>query len=180
MTHFSHYHWDSAFLELFERCCNRCRSGDLDYTRYYSATDLAFLDELGYKPREFFDFVEDNIDGAGEEPTASTALLVAAVRRDYWHHVMKRVPSDKVLLPGDLPGREEELAGHAWLPRILAKARAKLRGELDPEIMYGCGGDRLFLRRHDIHPADFLRVVWAAGSDDSKVVDFINASAGGS
>ncbi len=172
------YHWDKTFVELFERCCARCRSGDLDFTRYYSAADLAFLDDLGYKPREFFDFVEDHVDSGGHDPTVETALLVASVRRDFWHHVMQRKDSGKVLRPQDLPGREEESGGHPWLPRILAKARAKLRGELDPEIMYGCGGDRLFLSRHDLHPADFLRVVWAAGDDDSKVLEFVNGPGG--
>ena len=178
MNTLSAYQWDQTFVELFERCCGRCRSGDLDFTRYYNAADLAFLDDLGYKPREFFDFVEDHVDGAGQDPTAETALLVASVRRDFWHHMMGKEPSAKILRPSDLPGRDEELGGHAWLPRILAKARAKLRGELDPEVMYGCGGDRMFLRRHDLHPADFLRIVWAAGDDDSKILDYVNASTG--
>ena len=32
--------------------------------------------------------------------------------------------------------------GIAWLPRILVKARLKLRGEMPADLMYGCGGDR--------------------------------------
>ncbi len=64
----------------------------------------------------------------------------------------------------------------AYLPRILAKGRAKLRGELDPDLMFGCGGDRRFFKNHgDIHPADFLRHVWAAGDNDQKVADWIKA-----
>ncbi|NRB76342.1 MAG: hypothetical protein HRU46_18430 [Verrucomicrobiales bacterium] len=39
--------------------------------------------------------------------------------------------------------------------------------------MFSCGGDRNFLRTHDIAPSDFLRAVWAAGDDDSKIVDFV-------
>jgi len=170
------YQWDKNFVGLFERCCARYRGGDLDFTSYYSATDLLLLDDLGYKPREFFDFVEDHIDSAGEDPTVETALLVASVRRDYWHHVMHKVPSGKTLRPADTPGRDEELSGHPWLPRIIAKARGKLRGELDPEIMYGCGGDRMFLHRHDLHPADFLRVVWAAAEDEGKILTSITPS----
>jgi hypothetical protein len=48
-----------------------------------------------------------------------------------------------------------------------------LRGELDPNTMYSCGGDRAFLKRHDIAPADFLRAVWSAGEDDAKVIDYV-------
>jgi hypothetical protein len=60
-----------------------------------------------------------------------------------------------------------------YLPRILAKGRAKLRGELHPDVMFGCGGDRNFLSKHGgIHPADFLRHIWAAGDDDQKLADW--------
>ena len=60
-----------------------------------------------------------------------------------------------------------------WLPRILAKAQAKLRGELHPDIMYCCGGDRAFLRRHQIDPVDFLRTVWENEADDDAVVEWV-------
>jgi hypothetical protein len=40
--------------------------------------------------------------------------------------------------------------------------------------MYGCGGDRNFLKKHgDIHLADFLRRLWAAGEDDTKITDWL-------
>lgn len=74
------------------------------------------------------------------------------------------------------PVKLETLAGYVWLPRILVKARGKLRGELDPNTMFCCGGDRKFLREHDIAPADFLRAVWSAGDDDSKVIDFVKTN----
>jgi hypothetical protein len=49
-------------------------------------------------------------------------------------------------------------------------------GELDPDVMYGCGGDRNFLAKNGgIHPADFLRHVWASGGDDSKIVAWIKS-----
>jgi hypothetical protein len=86
---------------------------------------------------------------------------------------MKGGKSDRVLDPASLPAKTSEVDGIVWLPRILAKARAKLRGELDPNTMYCCGGDRAFLKRHDIAPADFLRAVWAAGDDDTRVIDYV-------
>ena len=166
--------WNDRFLALFDRCCALYRDGNQDFASYYSADDLAFLGSIGYKPREFFDFVED-LCGEGE-PSASTALLIAAARRDYFMVVQKGVPSDKEIGRNDLPTFGEELEGMHYLPRILTKARAKLRGELDPDLMFGCGGDRAFLSRHgDLHLADFLRQVWAAGDDNAKILDWIRA-----
>jgi hypothetical protein len=84
------------------------------------------------------------------------------------------VHSDHEISHHDLPGRGNELGGLPYLPRIITKARAKLRGELDPDLMFGCGGDRSFLRKHgDIHPADFLRHVWAARDNDQAIVDYV-------
>ena len=167
----SNYAWDSQFTELFDRCLTRYRGGDADYSSYYSDADLFFLASIGYKPRELFDFVEDHGDGG--EPSIATAVMVASVRRDYLRTVMKGQLSDHEVTPDQLPPKDSELEGVRWLPRILVKARAKLRGELNPEIMYGCGGDRRFLREHDIAPADFLRAVWASNGDDSKVLAYV-------
>ncbi|GAA5118212.1 DUF5069 domain-containing protein [Luteolibacter yonseiensis] len=164
--------WNDQFLALFDRCLAKYQEGDTDFEKYYSCEEARFLASIGCKPREFFDFVEDF--GSEGEPTISTALLVAAVRRDYFHTVQKGIPSDKELTRDDIPTFGEELEGMAYLPRILAKGRAKLHGELDPDLMFGCGGDRNFLKKHgDIHPADFLRHLWASGNEDNKIVHWI-------
>ena len=54
----------------------------------------------------------------------------------------------------------------------LPKARAKLRGELPPSLMYSCGGDRRFFKEHDILPAEFLNLVWRLDSDEA-IVDWV-------
>lgn len=173
MQELSDFNWDTTFSRLFARCLDRYKDGDTDYSRYFGKEDLAFLFSIGYKPREFFDFVEDFADEGVPAPTS--AALVASVRRDYFAVIQKGQLSDREVANDDLPGREEELGGFVWLPRILVKARAKLRGELHPDTMYSCGGDRAFLRRHDIHPADFLRIVWAAGDNDAAVAEYVKA-----
>lgn len=167
-------HWNDTFTALFERCAEAYRKGDFDYDTGYSGEELSFLAEIGYKKRELFDFVEDFVDGG--VPTPSTALLVAAVRRDYFMVELGGSASDQEINRDDLPSRGEELDGIPYLPRILVKARAKLRGELDPDTMFSCGGDRNFLSKNgNIHPADFLRRVWAAGDDDAKVAAWIKS-----
>lgn len=164
--------WNDTFLALFDRCVAVYQSGDHDFENYYTPEDSAFLASIGCQPREFFDFVEDFCDEG--VPSASTALLIAATRRDYYQNIQKGVVSSHVLTGNEVPTFGEELGGMTYLPRIIAKGRAKLRGELDPDLMFGCGGDRHFLKKHgDIHPADFLRHLWAAGADDAKIATWI-------
>ncbi|MBT8043584.1 MAG: DUF5069 domain-containing protein [Verrucomicrobiae bacterium] len=168
--------WNDQFLNLFRQCVEQYRAGNTDFHSYYEPTDLEFLQSIGYKPRELFDFVEDLCDEG--VPSESTALLVASVRRDYFLTKQNGKPSDKEITPDDLPTFGDTLDGIAYFPRILTKARAKLRGELDPDIMFGCGGDRKFLRdQGNIHPADFLRNVWASGDDDTHIVEYVRSCA---
>lgn len=164
--------WSTRFLTLFEKSATLYRSGNSSYQSHYEPSDLEFLGGIGYAPREFFDFVEDHCEHG--EPSPSSALLVAAVRRDYFHVVMEGRDGSRNITSDDVPARGEELAGVPYLPRIIAKARAKLRGDLDPDLMFGCGGDRGFLQRiGHLHPADFLRRVWSAGDDESKIIEWL-------
>lgn len=172
----SEYHWERRFKKLFKRCLKRYRKGQTNFSKVYKPEDEAFLKSIGYKPREFFDFVEDYAEEG--VPSLETAIMVAAVRRDYLRTIQKGVLSEGELTEPELPARDEELGGYRWLPRIIAKARGKLRGELDPEIMYCCGGDRGFLKEQDIHPADFLRAVWAADGDDAKILQYVEEAPG--
>lgn len=166
--------WDNHFVELFKRCVERYRSGDQDYGAYYNPNDQQLLDAIGYRPREFFDFVEDFCDEG--EPSLSTALLVASVRRDYFTVVMETELREPAMTRDNIPSFGEEMHGIVNLPRVLAKARAKLRGELDPDLMYGCGGDRKFLRENgNIHAADFLRHVWANWDNDAALAEWIKS-----
>lgn len=166
--------WDEQFLLLFRRCIDLYRNGNKDYTSYYKAEDLAFLESIGHKPRELFDFVEDLADEG--TPCESTALLIAAVRRDYFLIKQRGILSQDEITTADLPTFGDKLGGISYFPRILKKARAKLRGELDPDIMFGCGGDRKFLSDHgNIHPADFLRHVWASGDDDTHITEYLQS-----
>lgn len=167
--------WNDHFLDLFRRCLSCYQGGNLDFMSYFTKGDLRFLTSIGYQPRELFDFVEDLGDEG--EPSESTALLVASVRRDYFLTIQKGVTSDRRISRSDIPAFGEAFDGIAYLPRVFAKANAKLRGELDPDLMFGCGGDRKFFSDHgEIHPADFLRQVWAASGDLSKVAEFVRES----
>ena len=58
-----------------------------------------------------------------------------------------KLPTGHTVDMEQLPAKAAQVDGIAWLPRIIAKARAKLRGEMPPDLMYDCGGDRDFLER---------------------------------
>ena len=166
------FSWEKIFTDTFQKSIVKYKEGIRDLDKFFEEIDLAFFNDIGYQPREFFDFVEDYCDVGA--PSPETALLIASVRRDFFLVIQKGKWSENQITSGDLPKREEKLGDIAWLPRIIIKAKAKLRGELHPDIMFCCQGDMNFLSNHDIHPADFLRVVWAANDDDEKILDYIN------
>ena len=39
--------------------------------------------------------------------------------------------------------------------------------------MFCCGGDRAFLQKNDIHPAEFLRITQKAGDQDEIIVQWV-------
>ena len=165
------YNWAKNLHELFEDGMDAYRAGQRDAETMFNETHRKLLNDIGATPQEIFDFVEDTFHGG--DPGFETTLLVTAVRRDYFLVVQDGQRSKHVIDMDSLPDREEQLDGIEWLPRIIAKARAKLRGEMPPELMYCCGGDRAFLREHGIHPADFLREVWSAKDDDQRILDYV-------
>jgi len=166
--------WDVRFTELFRRCLATYQGGNHDFKSYYDKNDLTFLASIGYKPRELFDFIEDLADEG--VPSESTALLIASVRRDYFNIIQGGKPSDREVSSDELPSFGDELGGISYLPRIIAKGNAKLRGELHPDVMFSCGGDRKFLAENGLHAADFLRHLWAADGDDDKMVSLVKSS----
>jgi hypothetical protein len=169
------YNWPKDFRELFDDAMDAYRDGRRDAELMFGKAQAEFLDVLGATPQEIFDFVEDTFHGA--EPGVETTLLITAIRREYFLGVQKGKRSGRAIDMDALPPKSAELGGIEWLPRIIEKARAKLRGEMPPDLMYCCGGDRAFLREHGIHAADFLREVWAAGDDKQCILDFVRQSA---
>jgi hypothetical protein len=169
------YNWPKDFRNLFEDGLDAYRAGQRDANSMFASGQPEFLDAIGATPQEIFDFVEDTFYGG--EPGFETTLLITVVRREYFLGVQKGERSSRVIDMDKLPSKAADLGGIEWLPRIIGKAQAKLRGEMPPELMYCCGGDRAFLREHGIHAADFLREVWAAGDDTQRILDFVRKSA---
>jgi hypothetical protein len=162
------FDWPLEFRRLSEQALSRFQAGISDPAQFFIESEVAWLAEIGATPMELFDFAEDAASLPWE-----TALLITAVRRDYFLLVQHGRHSPRRLSEADLPLRKAALAGIEWLPRLIAKARARLRGEMPSDVMYCCGGDRAFLKRHGIHPAEFLRLTWLAGEDDGMIADYV-------
>lgn len=161
--------WPTTLRALYDQALALYVSGRRGADTYFTPTELAFLTSIGLQPINVYDFAEDF--SRGGEPDWDTFLRLATLRREYLLTVQHGHPAPDQ--PFDLPERKAELGGIPWLPRITYKAQCFLEGRLRPDVMYCCGGDRNFLKRHNIHAADFLRAVWDSHGDNEKVLAFV-------
>ncbi len=169
-------HWKTEFRGVWDRGVAAWKAGRRAPQTMFDARDVAFLATLGCTPRELFDFVDD-----GErhgEPDFDTTLDVAALRRDYFLNVMQGKRTGRVAAMESLPAKTAEVDGIAWLPRLIVKARLKLRGEMPEDLMYGCAGDRPFLREMSMDLPGFLQLVRDSGDDDRRIIEAVKKSAG--
>jgi hypothetical protein len=157
--------------EIWHRAVNLYESGHQNADEFPIENDLSFLQSLGMNKMDVFDFAEDWV--CEGEPDLASFLLIHEHRRDYFWEVQNRIESTRKLDPTSLPAKDSEIEGIRWLPRIIPKAKAKLRGELPPETMFCCGGDRNFFHQNRIHPSEFLGAVRRAGDDDQKIIDWV-------
>jgi len=167
--------WIENLQDIYDDAVIRYREGHRSPEQVIPQTGLPFLESIGTSAQELYDYVEDWVDDG--EPAFSTVAAITEVRREYFLTVQQGKRSGHVVETSSLPSGREELGGYPWLPRIIAKAQAKFRGEMSPDIMFGCGADRPFLRRVGINPADFLRLVWKADGDKQIVLEAVHQQA---
>ncbi len=169
--------WKSEFRNVWDRAVAAWHARRQTPGSMFSATDKAFLATLGCTTQELFDFVDDaqRYDG---DPDYETTLAVTAIRRDYFLKVMKGTPTGRTATMTSLPAKSAEVDGISWLPRLIVKARLKLRGEMPADLMYGCAGDRPFLRRMKMTLPQFLELVRDCGDDDRRIVNTVKRNAG--
>jgi Domain of unknown function (DUF5069) len=166
-----HYEFTSGFKSLYEKAVDLYIKGSRDVATYYTSEEIDWLFNNGINAQHMYDYAEDHCKY--QEPGFEQALAIELVRRDYFLNIQRGIASQKILKEIELPSKTDSLQGIVWLPRLLPKARAKLRGELSSELMFCCGGDRNFFKTHNIMPAEFLSVLWRTGSDDNAIADWI-------
>ena len=170
------HNWAKRFHEIYDNAVRAHRSGRQTVQTMFTPEDAQELASIGCTTQELFDFVDDYCEMG--DPPFETVLLITAARRDYFLNVLNGKSTGHTIDMSALPSKQQEVDGIAWLPRLIQKARAKLRGEMPPELMYGCGGDRPFSRRMRFDLADFLHVVWRAGDNDREIIDYVKRQAG--
>lgn len=168
--------WKSEFQNVWDRGVTAWKAGRKSARTMFEPADLAFLATIGCSAQELFDFVDDSLNY--DDLDFETAVAVAAIRREYFLDVMHGKFTGRVVPMQELPAKGEAVDGIAWLPRLIAKARIKLRGEMNPDLMYGCAGDRPFLREHNMTLPQFLQLVRDKGDDDRAIVDAVKKSVG--
>jgi hypothetical protein len=166
--------WTTRLRTIYDKAVSLYRHGGRNDETYFSPEENRFLTSVGLKPINVYDYAEDFVSSG--EPDWETYLLIVAVRRDYFIFEQKCAANAGEIRADQLPSKRAKLDGIPWLPRIIRKAYCFLEGSLCHDIMYGCGGDRHFLRENRLHPADFLRAVWMAKCDDQKILSFIRES----
>jgi hypothetical protein len=161
----------TELYRIWQSAVDQYKQGGSSPSTIVQEQDLSLLSGWGMNRMDVFDFAEDWC--LHQEPDFSTFLLVHYERWRFFVEKQKSIPSSNLLDPKTLPPKDQKARGIAWLPRILPKARAKLRGELTPEVMYGCGGDREFFKSNHIHAAEFLSIVCCFGKDDDAVIEWV-------
>jgi hypothetical protein len=166
-----HYSFATDLHALYDKACRLYAAGQRGADTYFSPKEAAFLAANGLRTQDVYDYAEDFTGAA--EPGWDIALAIEMVRRDYFLNAQHGIASKQVLDADAMPSKLSSIQGIEWLPRIIPKTKAKLRGELPSSLMYCCGGDRRFFKAHDIHPAEFLSLVWRHERDDAAIVAWV-------
>jgi len=165
------YDFTQKFHVLYDKAAGLYSRGQRGAETYFTAEEKAWLAANGLTPQHLYDYAEDQNNGG--EPGYDQALGIELVRRDYFLNAQKGAASKTVLDEARLPAKTDAVRGIEWLPRLIPKAKAKLRGELPASLMYCCGGDRKFFKGNDILPAEFLALVSRHENDDEAIVDWV-------
>ena len=167
----NHYAFPQKFRALYDHAVALYAQGRRGAATYFDTDQSAWLDANGLSAQALYDYAEDHVGGG--EPGFEHALAIELVRRDYFLNVQHSRGSAVIADPATWPAKDASVEGIEWLPRIIPKARAKLRGELPSSMMYCCGGDRHFFKSHDILPAEFLTLVWRHEDNIPEIINWV-------
>lgn len=168
--------WKSEFRRVWDRGVAAWHAGRRSLQSMFDPSAASFLATIGCTAQELFDFVDDSL--RYDDLDYDTALAVAAIRRDYFLNVLHGKSTGRIATMESLPAKSAAVDGIAWLPRLIVKARLKLRGEMPDDLMYGCAGDRPFLRGVNMDLPGFLQLVRDNGDNDRRIIDAVKKAAG--
>lgn len=129
-------------------------SGERSPDRILSPESAVWISRHGLSLQFVFDCVDD-LARYGE-PSVEDFIALALQRAAFHAALPPGAAVPAILTEPELPPKAEVFDGIPWLPRIVRKAQAFLEGNLCDEIMYGCAGDRAFLKKHGLTLPGFL------------------------
>jgi hypothetical protein len=168
--------WERQFKEVYQRGVAAWHDGRQIPGSMFATGDAAFLASMGCTCQELFDFIEDEQNYG--EPDFATMKEIQAIRRDYFLNTLGGRYSGQIAAMESLPAKTDAVDGIAWLPRLIEKARLKLRGEMPDDLMYGCAGDRPFLKGVNMTLPQFLVLVRDSGPDNHRIVEAVKRNRG--
>src|ERR1051326_2087081 len=130
-----HYDFPQRFRALYEKAVGLYANGRRGAGTLFNAEETAWLAANGITPQHLSDYAEDHNNYNGE-PGLEHALTIETIRRNYFVNVQESRASKTVLDESKLPAKDDAVRGIEWLPRIIPKTKAKLRGELPESLMY--------------------------------------------
>ena len=131
------FNYQKELVQIWEKGVKLYKQGNTSPETFPITDELPFLQSIGLNKMDIFDYVEDWICEGTQD--LATFLLIHDARRDFFIEDQNSVHSTVKLNSETLPGKNEEIKGIVWLPRVITKAKAKLKGELPPETMFCCG-----------------------------------------
>jgi hypothetical protein len=167
----SNYNYHQKLKSIYDKAVSFYAKGKRDASTYFTDEEVAFLKSINSCAQDPYDFAED-LHNYGE-PDYETFQRIQAICRDYFLTTLRGNATGQTIDTASLPPKTDAVRGIEWLPRLIAKTKAKLRGEMPDDIMYSCGGDRRFFKQHDIHPAEFLSAVWRYEDNDEALIDWV-------
>src|SRR3982751_4722922 len=102
------YGWHQRFRELYDKALVKYRNEHRQLGSFFTPREVGVLRSFGAKPMELFDYAEDSSDLDPE-----TALLITAVRRDYFFLEQGGKWSEKTIVMERLPAKDAQLGGVA-------------------------------------------------------------------
>lgn len=166
-----HPHFLKSLRKIWDKANTHFKNGNETPETYFTDDEKASLKAIGITEYEVFDYIEDFNNGG--LPDFATFCATQHVRYRYVRDKDQSAEATPEWDDALLPEKEAKAKGVSWLPRITHKAKAKLKGILPKSLMFGCGGDRRFLRNCGIHPAEFLEMVWYHEGDDERFYEWV-------
>jgi hypothetical protein len=159
---------------LHDKAVSIYLSGCRHPSQILPAGDLDTLAKFGISAQFLYDAVDD-LARYGV-PDKSVFMDLAKMRADYFQTSLQGHPPLYIVEERELPPKSAAFEGVSWLPRIIRKAQCFLEGSLCDDIMYGCAGDRSFLKKYNATLPAFLAVVRDTHGDPAQALRFLTDS----